>query len=101
MAGLRSLTGSLNRKMDDKTEAKPQCFGDLETVFPMTDKGLRETPDNCMYLCPWKTACLRAAMAGNQGKKVKEELVERSEKAGMIGFFERWSRKKQIHKENH
>ena len=86
--------------MDSKTEDRPDCFGDLEKVFPMTQRGLRETPDDCMYLCACKTPCLKAAMAGTKGRDVKEELVERSEQAGMINFFERWSRKKQIHREN-
>ncbi|ACN16716.1 hypothetical protein HRM2_36570 [Desulforapulum autotrophicum HRM2] len=64
----------------------------------MSPRGLRETPDDCMYLCPFKTACLRCAMAGTQGVPVHEEIIERSEQAGMIGFFERWSRKKQLAK---
>ncbi len=82
--------------MDKDTPERPDCFGDLDTVFPMTPRGLRETPDDCMYLCPCKTACLRHAMAGVQGVPVHEEIIERSEQAGMIGFFERWSRKKQL-----
>ncbi|HKK89820.1 MAG TPA: hypothetical protein VJ936_00320 [Desulfobacteraceae bacterium] len=85
--------------MDSRTETKPDCFGNLEKVFPMTQRGLRETPDDCMYFCPCKTDCLKTAMAGSQGKEVKEELVQRSEEAGMIGFFQRWSRKKQLSRE--
>ena len=85
--------------MDSRTETKPDCFGNLEKVFPMTPRGLRETPDDCMYFCPCKTHCLKTAMAGSQGKEVKEELVQRSEEAGMIGFFQRWSRKKQLSRE--
>lgn len=77
----------------------PDCFGELETVFPMGSHGLRETPDNCMYLCAHKTLCLRKAMAGLKGIDVKEEMVKRGEKAGVIGFFERWSKKKTLHKE--
>ena len=92
--------------MDKKSQAaqtepddsKPDCFGTLDKVFPKTDRGLRETPDECMYFCPCKTACLRSAMAGSQGVPVKEEIIERSEQAGMIGFFERWSRKKLLSK---
>lgn len=81
------------------SDTLPLCFGDLETVFPMGRHGLRETPDNCMYLCPHKTACLRKAMAGLKGIVVKEEMVERGEKAGLIGFFTRWSKKKSLYNE--
>ena len=84
--------------MDKDDPKRPDCFGNLDKVFPMTPRGLRETPDDCMYLCPCKTACLRSAMAGTQGVPVHEEIIERSEQAGMIGFFERWSRKKQLAK---
>lgn len=74
----------------------PDCFGNLESVFPMGSRGLRETPDNCMYLCDHKTPCLRKAMAGLRGIDVREEMVERGEKAGVIGFFARWSKKKTL-----
>ncbi len=101
---MKSLTGSLKGKMDKKigedrmehgNESLPACFGDLDTVFPMTKSGLRETPDGCM-LCATKTACLRKAMEGRGGRNVQEEIIQRSEKAGMMSFFERWSRKKQL-----
>jgi hypothetical protein len=75
----------------------PECFAILDKVFPMTDKGLRQTPDDCYYHCPVKTACLAQAMATKDGVKLEEELIERGTKAGAINFFERWSRKKQIH----
>ncbi|MFH1156844.1 MAG: hypothetical protein V1793_23855 [Pseudomonadota bacterium] len=86
-----------NRTKDG--EEMPECFGNLEKVFPVTDRGLRETPDDCMYFCAHKTPCLRKALAGDQGEEVEEELIERSEKSGMISFFERWSRKKKLHRE--
>ena len=78
---------------------RPECFGNLEKVFPVTDRGLRETPDDCMYLCAHKTPCLRQALAGDKGTDVEEEMIERREQAGMIGFFERWSRKKKLHRD--
>ncbi len=77
----------------------PDCFGELQKVFPMGRHGLRETPDDCMHHCPHKTLCLKQAMSGASGFSVKEEMVERGEKAGAIGFFERWSRKKKLHRE--
>ncbi len=79
-------------------ENHPDCFGQLEKVFPMTDKGLRQTPDDCFYHCPVKTKCLQQAMGTKDGAKVEEEIIERGEKSGVISFFERWSRKKQLHK---
>lgn len=75
---------------------KPACFGDLETVFPMGADGLRHTPVDCLR-CANKTECLRQAMAARDGLKVKEAMVDRAYRAGMMGFWERWSRKKAIH----
>ena len=37
-------------------------------------------------------------MEGRQGLSVKEEKVDRDYEAGMIGFLDRWSRKKALHK---
>ncbi|WP_300464286.1 hypothetical protein [Desulfobacula sp.] len=81
----------MNKKND-----MPPCFGDLERVFPMTDKGLRQTPDECFYHCPIKTRCLQQAMATRAGGQVEEEILERGTRSGAISFFERWSRKKQM-----
>jgi hypothetical protein len=82
----------------NKENETPECFGTLEKVFPMGDKGLRQTPDECFYQCPVKTKCLQQAMATKDGVKVEEEIIERSSKAGAMNFFERWSRKKQVHR---
>jgi hypothetical protein len=81
-----------------KQDELPECFGNLEKVFPMTEKGLRQTPDECFYHCPVKTRCLRRAMGTEDGVKVEEEIIERSTKSGLMNFFERWSRKKQAHR---
>ncbi len=81
-----------------KNSEIPECFGILEKVFPMTHKGLRQTPDDCFYHCPVKTKCLQKAMSTLDGIKVEEEIIERGTKSGAINFFERWSRKKQVHR---
>ncbi|MCG8684433.1 MAG: hypothetical protein MI892_06135 [Desulfobacterales bacterium] len=81
-----------------KTDDLPDCFGNLEKVFPMGSNGLRETPEDCFYHCPVKTRCLKQAMATKNGVQVEEEIIERSSKAGAMTFFERWSRKKQAHR---
>ncbi|HDL08461.1 MAG TPA: hypothetical protein ENG35_06965 [Desulfobacteraceae bacterium] len=76
----------------------PSCFGVLESVFPREKNGLRNTPESC-FACLHKTACLKTSLGGPDGLKIKEEIVERSYKSGRIGFFERWSRKKEISRE--
>ena len=76
-------------------EERPYCYGKLECVFPMGENGLRETPESCM-VCYCKTECLRTAMQGEAGDQVREEKVDRAYSAGVMGFFERWSRKKAL-----
>ena len=76
-------------------QERPYCYGKLECVFPMGESGLRETPESCM-VCYCKTECLRTAMQGEAGAQVIEEKVDRAYAAGMMGFFERWSRKKAL-----
>jgi hypothetical protein len=81
--------------MEKGTKERPYCFGKIENVFPMGKEGLRETPESCFY-CIYKTECLRTAIKDPEGLKVREETVDRAYKSGMIGFFERWSRKKEL-----
>lgn len=73
----------------------PPCFGDLKSVFPMAAEGLRQTPESCMP-CYYKTECLRKAMRDKDGITVREEMVDRAYESGVVGFFERWSRKKAL-----
>ncbi len=83
--------------MIEPKEKYPYCFGKLEEVFSKGDDGLRHTPESCQ-VCIYKTRCLRSAMEGAEGLSVREEKVDRAYEAGMIGFFDRWSRKKTLHK---
>jgi hypothetical protein len=83
--------------MKQKNDNYPECFGNLKIVFPMGNDGLRHTPAECLP-CQHKTLCLRAAIQGKAGLKVKEEHLERAYHSGMVGFFERWSQKKDIHR---
>lgn len=71
----------------------PVCFGDLEQVFPKCADGLRQSPDRCMN-CSLKVDCLRAAVSGPDGNRVREEVIDRAYGTGVISFFERWSKKK-------
>lgn len=74
----------------------PACFGKLEQVFPMGPDGLRHSPESCFF-CHYKTECLRTALADeNQGLKVHEEMVDRAYDSGMMGFFQRWSKRKAL-----
>ena len=77
------------------TSDKPYCFGKLESVFPMGNDGLRETPESCMF-CRVKTDCLKTAMSGAESIRVHEEKLKREYESGRVGFFERWSRKKEL-----
>lgn len=81
--------------MAEKENGLPDCFAQLETVFPMGKEGLRNTPETCLA-CPHKTECLRMAIQGRDGFKVREEQIDRAYNSGMIGFLERWSKKKAI-----
>lgn len=75
---------------------RPSCFADLQTVFPLRSDGLRVTPICCLQ-CAHKTACLRTAMGRSNGYRVREEMIDRAYRGGVIGFFQRWSQKKTIH----
>ena len=81
--------------MKKKSEKYPECFGNLQKVFPMGKDGLRHTPEDC-FACLQKTKCLRSAIQSKDGLKVKEEHLDRAYNSGMIGFVERWSRKKRL-----
>ncbi len=77
-------------------DERPYCYGVLENVFPMGDNGLRNTPESC-FACIYKTECLRTAMRGREGLKVKTESVDRAYASGIIGFLDRWSQRKKLH----
>lgn len=78
-------------------ENRPNCFADLNKVFPIRPDGLRHTPDICLA-CSSKTDCLRAAMAKKEGLQVHAEKVDRAYHSGVIGFIERWARRKELHR---
>ncbi len=85
--------------MSKRNDDLPACFGDLEKVFPISENGLRATPDSCMLCCHHKTECLKEGMSEKPvGLKTQEDLVDRAYSNGLIGFFERWSRKKDLNR---
>lgn len=77
-------------------EALPRCYGELDIVFPEGEDGLRVSPESCIA-CGHKTECLRTAMKGRNGVQVKAAALDRAYAAGMVGFLERWSKKKEFH----
>ena len=77
---------------------KPECFGQLELVFPKGADGLRHSPPLCMA-CVFKTECLRAAMQQPEWLEVESEKVDRAYESRAINFFQRWSKKKQLAKQ--
>jgi hypothetical protein len=83
--------------MTDNQEPRPSCFGDLNTVFPMRSDGFRATPIACLQ-CALKTECLRSAMGRKGGLTVREEMIDRAYRGGLVGFIQRWSSKKNIHR---
>ena len=86
--------------MSDEHNDKQPCYGDLETVFPLRSDGLRVTPISCLQ-CRDKTECLRAAMSSRNGFSVREEMIDRAYRGGLMGFFQRWSQKKSLHRLKH
>jgi len=87
----------MKEMVDDETTS-PECFGQLDTVFPVGEEGIRTSPPECMK-CPHAKACLQTAMRGPAGLRLQEEKVDQAYKYGLIGKLERWSRKKLIRQE--
>jgi hypothetical protein len=84
--------------MERKDKQRPHCYAVLENVFPMGKDGLRHTPERCV-VCVYKVECLREAIKKPEGLKVKEEAVDRAYSSGVMGFLERWSKKKEIQRQ--
>lgn len=73
--------------------AVPDCFGDIERVFPVGQDGHREVSPDC-WPCGERIECLRQAVASRQGKDALViERARREEESigGAAGFFKRWS----------
>lgn len=74
--------------------ARPACYGELETVFPMGAEGLREVRESCQG-CGHKVACLRQAVSAKPAQReLEEERQGREEDGGVSGFIRRWARLK-------
>ncbi len=62
-------------------EFQLKCFGNLETVFPEGEDGLRTSPEKCMS-CALKTECLKTAMTKGRGLEVREKVVDKAHDSG-------------------
>jgi hypothetical protein len=74
----------------------PECFGQIDRVFPMGPDGLREVSAEC-WPCPQRVDCLRRAVASPEGDDaLTGEMAKREQDhtGGVTGFFKRWSRLK-------
>ncbi len=81
--------------VNDKAD-RPDCFAQLDIVFPMGEEGIRTTPPECMN-CSLVKSCIQAAMRSTEGLRLEEERVDRAYEYGLIGRLECWSKKKLIH----
>jgi hypothetical protein len=86
--------------MSRDSKSRPRCYGDLEKVFPLREDGFRVSPVECLQ-CVHKTECLKRAIGEASGFSVREEMIDRAYRGGVIGFFQRWSQKKNIHRMRH
>ncbi|MBW1740163.1 MAG: hypothetical protein JRJ42_03390 [Deltaproteobacteria bacterium] len=62
--------------IDNETDP-PECFGQLDTVFPVGEEGIRTSPPECMK-CPHAKSCLQAAMRSPEGLKLQEQKVDQA-----------------------
>ena len=76
---------------------KKTCFGILDEVFPLGDKGLREIVPEC-FKCPDATLCLKSAISTKEGLEMREEILDRAASGGFVGRLQRWSQKKALHR---
>ena len=81
--------------LDDNAD-QPECFGQLNIVFPMGEEGIRTTPPECMK-CSLVKSCIQGAMRSAEGLRLEEERVDRAYEYGLIGRLDCWSKKKLIH----
>ncbi|MBW1668587.1 MAG: hypothetical protein JRI79_04640 [Deltaproteobacteria bacterium] len=74
---------------------RKQCFGILDKVFPLGERGIREVPGKC-FECADRILCLKEALATREGLNFRAELLERDAGSGLVGKLRRWSQKKTL-----
>jgi hypothetical protein len=83
------------RTPGDIIMGKKDCFGILEKIFPLTDKGLREIVPEC-FDCPERISCLKKALNTKEGIEMRAEIMDRAHATGLIGRIRLWSHKKHL-----
>ncbi|SPD73907.1 conserved hypothetical protein [uncultured Desulfobacterium sp.] len=77
------------------TGHQKDCFGVLDKVFPMGDRGLREIVPDCLD-CPDRVDCLKASLDTQEGLAFKSRIMERSPAHGFMNRLKRWSDRKEL-----
>ena len=71
------------------------CFGILERVFPVSDRGIREIVSEC-FDCTERVSCLKKALSTKEGLALRSDILERAPVDGILGRIRRWSNKKEL-----
>jgi hypothetical protein len=74
---------------------KKACFGLLDRVFPVNERGYREVTPEC-FQCPERVSCLRQALTTKEGIEMKIRILEQAPVRGLMERIRRWSRKKEL-----
>ena len=77
------------------TEARKECFGILDKVFPMGKKGLREIVPGC-FECKDRKICLQTALSTKEGLEFRGKVLDRTPARGFVGKIKRWSQRKEL-----
>lgn len=75
--------------------SRKDCYGILDKIFPMGKEGLREIAPEC-FNCPYRKACLQAALKTKEGLLLRSEILDRFPAKGLSGRLRRWSEKKRL-----
>lgn len=76
------------------------CFGILNSVFPVGKEDLRETAPDCIH-CPDKKECLQKALMTDEGLRFRGEVLDRIPARGFVERIKRWSIKKDLSRLKH
>ncbi|MDB9823193.1 hypothetical protein OAC89_05790 [Deltaproteobacteria bacterium] len=76
---------------------KKDCFGILDKIFPLGDKGLREIVPEC-FDCSDRILCLKEALKTKEGVDMRVGILDRIPASGLVGKIRRWSQKKDLNR---
>ena len=75
--------------------SKKECFGVLDSVFPVGTEGLREVVPVC-FDCHDRKRCLQTALSTKEGLELRGEMLDRTSAVGIMGRLKRWSERKDL-----